>query len=60
MARKPNYDFERMERQRAKAAKKTERLEVKKEKAKKRKEGSADLDSTGLETKTPSTDSPNQ
>lgn len=31
MARKPNYKFERMERDRAKAAKKAARLEAKKE-----------------------------
>ena len=30
MARKPNYNFERMERERAKAAKKAARLEAKK------------------------------
>lgn len=33
MARKPNYQFERMERQRAKDAKKAARLEAKKKKA---------------------------
>ncbi|AXS41287.1 hypothetical protein [Breoghania sp. L-A4] len=33
MARKPNYNFERMERDRAKAAKKAERLAAKQEKA---------------------------
>lgn len=33
MARKPNYKFERMERDRAKAAKKAARLEAKREKA---------------------------
>jgi len=37
MARKPNYKFERMERQRAKTAKKAARAEAKKEKADKRK-----------------------
>ena len=31
MARKPNYNFERMERERAKAAKKAARLEAKRE-----------------------------
>ena len=36
MARKPNYNFERMERERAKAAKKAARLEAKREKAEKR------------------------
>ena len=44
MARKPNYNFERQERQRAKAAKKAARQEAKKEKADKRK---AEID--GLE-----------
>jgi|SaaInl4_135m_RNA_FD_contig_31_1814238_length_708_multi_5_in_0_out_0_2 hypothetical protein len=33
MARSPNYKFERLERERAKAAKKASRLEAKKEKA---------------------------
>ncbi len=33
MPRKPNYKFERMERDRAKAAKKAARLEAKREKA---------------------------
>ncbi len=36
MVRKPNYKFERLERQRAKDAKKAQRLEAKKEKAEKR------------------------
>jgi hypothetical protein len=38
MPRKPNYKFERMERDRAKAAKKAARLEAKKEKAAQKKE----------------------
>lgn len=33
MARKPNYDFERRERERAKAAKKAEKLRAKREKS---------------------------
>jgi hypothetical protein len=33
MARKPNYRFDRMERDRAKAAKRAERLKTKEEKA---------------------------
>ena len=37
MARKPNYKFERVERDRAKAAKKAARLEAKREKAEERK-----------------------
>ncbi len=37
MPRKPNYKFERLERQRSKAAKKAARLEAKKEKTEKRK-----------------------
>lgn len=49
MARKPNYKFERMERERAKSAKKAARLEAKKEKAEQRKAGIADLDSAGDE-----------
>jgi hypothetical protein len=39
MPRKPNYKFERMERDRAKAAKKAARLEAKKEKAESKKDG---------------------
>lgn len=46
MARKPNYKFERMERDRAKAAKKAARLEAKREKAEERK---ADKVETGSE-----------
>ena len=37
MARKTNYSFERLERDRAKAAKKAARLEAKREKAEKKK-----------------------
>lgn len=36
MARKPNYNFERQERERAKAAKKAARLEAKRDKAEKK------------------------
>ncbi len=43
MARKPNYNFERRERERAKAAKKAARLEAKREKAEKRKAENAGL-----------------
>ena len=43
MARKPNYKFERLERQRAKAAKTAARREAKKEKAEKRKAENAGL-----------------
>ncbi len=44
MARKPNYKFERMERERAKSAKRAARLEAKKEKAELRKAGITGLD----------------
>ncbi len=44
MARKPNYGFERMERERAKAAKKAARQEAKREKTEKRKAEAAGLD----------------
>lgn len=47
MARKPNYNFERMERQRIKAAKKAMRLEAKREKAEKREADSAALEPAG-------------
>lgn len=43
MARKPNYNFERMERERAKAAKKAARLEAKREKAERKKAENAGL-----------------
>ena len=43
MPRKPNYKFERLERQRQKAAKKAARLEAKKEKAEKRKAENAGI-----------------
>ncbi|MFT6581334.1 MAG: hypothetical protein ACJAU6_001768 [Alphaproteobacteria bacterium] len=38
MARKPNYKFERLERDRIKAAKKTARLEAKKERQQQQKD----------------------
>ena len=44
MPRKPNYKFERLERERAKAAKKAIRLEAKKERADKRKAENTGLD----------------
>ncbi len=44
MARKPNYKFERLERERAKAAKKATRLEAKKERADRRKAENAGLE----------------
>jgi len=53
MARKPNYNFERMERQRAKAAKKAARQEAKKEKADKRKAENADPTLAGDDTAPP-------
>ncbi len=43
MPRKPNYKFERLERQRQKAAKKAARLEAKKEKTEKRKAENAGI-----------------
>ncbi len=43
MARRPNYKSERLERQRAKAAKKAARLEAKKERAEKGKAENAGL-----------------
>ena len=43
MARKPNYNFERRERERIKAAKKTARLEAKRERSEKRKAEAAGL-----------------
>ena len=39
MARKTNYDFERREREKARAAKKAERQRLKQEKSDERKEG---------------------
>ncbi|MDJ0950826.1 MAG: hypothetical protein QNJ94_18090 [Alphaproteobacteria bacterium] len=42
MARKPNYRFERLERERKKAAKKAERLSARQEKAAERKKAEQD------------------
>ncbi len=47
MARTPNYKFEHLERERAKAAKKAARLEAKKEKADKKKQEKADQEPGG-------------
>ena len=47
MARKPNYSFERMERERAKAAKKAARLEARRDKAEKK--NTANVESDGYE-----------
>jgi len=47
MPRRPNYDFERRERDKARAAKKAERQRLKKEKADLRKEAAADSDAQG-------------
>ena len=43
MGRKPNYSFERMERQKLKASKKEARLEAKKERTERRKAENAEL-----------------
>ena len=43
MGRKPNYSFERMERQKLKASKKASRLEAKKERTEKRKAENTEL-----------------
>ena len=45
MARKPNYNFERLERERAKAAKKAARLEAKRDKAEKKNTSNVEPDS---------------
>jgi phage protein D len=45
MARKPNYQFERHERARQKAAKKAERAQAKRERAEARKQGDEDAES---------------
>ncbi len=49
MARRPNYRFERSERDRQKAAKKAERLAAKKEKADARKDPEAEADTESSE-----------
>lgn len=46
MARKPNYNFERRERQKAKAAKKAERAKAKADKAQQRKDEKASPETT--------------
>lgn len=50
MARKPNYRFERFEREKSKAAKKAARLEAKREKAAEKKAalGETNTDVTGV------------
>ncbi len=45
MARKPNYNFERLERERAKAAKKAARLEAKRDRAEKKNTSNVDPES---------------
>ena len=47
MARKPNYNFERLERERAKAAKKAARLKAKREKAEKKSTSNMEPESDG-------------
>ena len=46
MPRKPNYDFERREKEKARAEKKAERLRLKKEKSDLRKAEAEGLDNT--------------
>lgn len=58
MPRKPNYKFERHERDRAKAAKKALRLEAKKEKSEKRNSDDADIDPAGDALVDPSDEQP--
>lgn len=54
MPRKPNYKFERLERQKAKAAKKAARLEAKMEKSDKRKTDDDGLTPVDGDTAAPS------
>jgi len=49
MPRKPNYNFERSQREKSKAAKKAERLRLKAEKSAARKAGADDAPTEGLE-----------
>ena len=61
MARKPNYKFERMERERAKAAKKAARAQAKADKAEQKKLGEAGPEVEGTardEESLPSTPDP--
>lgn len=53
MPRKPNYKFERMERDREKAAKKAARLEAKRAKTEPRKEGDDTPEAEVLDTEAP-------
>ena len=57
MARKPNYNFERQERERAKAAKKAARLEAKRDKAEKKNTENLEPDGRKPEPATNETDS---
>jgi hypothetical protein len=58
MARKPNYQFERMERQRAKDAKKAARLEAKRKKAEEGNIENDDVESPGGESDGAPSDTP--
>jgi hypothetical protein len=50
MARKPNYNFERAERDRQKAAKKAEKLEAKRQRAQRKREGGETADDEAATT----------
>jgi hypothetical protein len=52
MPRKPNYKFERLERDRAKAAKKAERLKAKQEKAERKRAEQAEPETEPAERET--------
>ena len=58
MARKPNYQFERMERQRAKDAKKAARLEAKRQKAEESNADNDGVEPTGGESDGAPADAP--
>ncbi len=60
MARKPNYQFERMERQRAKASKKAMRLEAKRKKAEESRAGDDGLESPDGESGDTPEEQPNR
>jgi hypothetical protein len=50
MARKPNYNFERAERDRQKAAKKAQKLEAKRQRAQRKREGDETQSDAGAPT----------
>lgn len=58
MARKPNYRFDRMEKDRAKAAKKAERIKAKQERSARRSQEGETPDDTAVDDASPADEQP--